>query len=58
MKETTENNKFKQTRLIFTPKDDAITGQKRLHADSPRYFNDEEEEDEEWINYLLYNPSH
>ena len=43
MKETTENNKFKQTRLIFTPKDDPITGQKRLHTDSPKQFNDEEE---------------
>ena len=36
MKETTENIKFKQTRLIFTPKDDALAGQKRLHSDSPK----------------------
>jgi GTP-sensing pleiotropic transcriptional regulator CodY len=47
MKETTENNKFKQTRLIFTPKEESMTGQKRLHTDSPKEFNEDEEEDEE-----------
>ncbi len=48
MKETTENNRLKQTRLIFTPKDDQVmTGHKRAHPDSPKEFNDIEEEDEE-----------
>lgn len=46
MKETTENNKLKQTRLIFTPKDQGMTGHKRPHPDSPKEFNDDEEDEE------------
>jgi hypothetical protein len=48
MKETTENGKLKQTRLIFTPKESGtITGSKRHHPEgggmiSPNEFREEE----------------
>jgi|LauGreDrversion4_2_1035121.scaffolds.fasta_scaffold215666_1 hypothetical protein len=45
MKETSESNsKLKQTRLIFTPKDSGMTGQKRPHPDSPQEFDQEIDE--------------